>query len=155
MEGFQNAVDACGFLDLGFIGLPYTWDNRQQDGNNIKVRLDHAFANAAFSDLFRDTKVQHVQTTESDHCCLIIECCRARKSKRRKRRFKYENMWRRDPSYVKVVEDAWEDAGTVQNLGQLQATLGKVQSSLQVWERSSFGSVKADLAWLRCDLEAV
>jgi hypothetical protein len=23
--------------DLGFIRLPFTWDNRQLDGNNIKV----------------------------------------------------------------------------------------------------------------------
>jgi hypothetical protein len=28
MEGFREAVDLCGFTDLGFIGLPYTWDNR-------------------------------------------------------------------------------------------------------------------------------
>lgn len=28
MEGFWKAVDTCGFTDLGFIGLPYTWDNR-------------------------------------------------------------------------------------------------------------------------------
>lgn len=29
MDGFRDAVDACGFTDLGFFGLPYTWDNRQ------------------------------------------------------------------------------------------------------------------------------
>jgi hypothetical protein len=28
MEGFREAVSICGFSDLGFISLPYTWDNR-------------------------------------------------------------------------------------------------------------------------------
>lgn len=28
MEGFCDTVSVCGFNDLGYIGLPYTWDNR-------------------------------------------------------------------------------------------------------------------------------
>ena len=42
MEGFREAVSICGFSDLGFIGLPYTWDSRQDGDHNIKVRLDRA-----------------------------------------------------------------------------------------------------------------
>jgi hypothetical protein len=36
MEGFRDAVQNCSLTDLGYIGLPYTWDNRQQDGDNVK-----------------------------------------------------------------------------------------------------------------------
>lgn len=60
MDGFREAVNLCGFTDLGFIGLPYTWDNRQQGVHNIKVRLDRALANGAFTDMFTDSKVWHV-----------------------------------------------------------------------------------------------
>jgi hypothetical protein len=28
MEAFQQAAEDCRFVDLGFSGLPYTWDNR-------------------------------------------------------------------------------------------------------------------------------
>ena len=28
MHGFREAVSVCNFTDLGFISLPYTWDNR-------------------------------------------------------------------------------------------------------------------------------
>ena len=80
MDGFRDAVSICGFPDLGFIGLPYTWDNRQQGDQNIKVRLDRAFANEAFSGLFKYIKVWHVQTTESDHCCLIMKCYRSKRN---------------------------------------------------------------------------
>jgi hypothetical protein len=54
MDGFRDAVNTCGFTDLGFLGLPYTWDNRQHGVDNIKVRLDRAFANPTFTDMFRD-----------------------------------------------------------------------------------------------------
>jgi len=114
MDGFRDAVSICGFPDLGFIGLPYTWDNRQQGDQNIKVRLDRAFANEAFSGLFKYIKVWHVQTTESDHCCLIMECYRSKRNRgRRRRNFKYEDMWRHDPSYMQLVKDSRGDA----NLG--------------------------------------
>jgi len=156
MEGFRNAVNACGFSDLGFIGLPYTWDNRQQGADNIKVRLDRAFATESFSDLFRETKVWNMQTTESDHSCLIIECnCSNRGRSRKQKKNWYENMWRRDPSYMKLVEDAWGDGAAVHDMNQLHHTLGKMQSSLREWEVSIFGSVRTDLARLRRELEDV
>jgi len=27
MSGFREAVEYCGFSDLGYRGLPFTWDN--------------------------------------------------------------------------------------------------------------------------------
>lgn len=105
MDGFRDAVDFCGLSDLGYIGLPYTWDNRQEDGSNIKVRLDRGLANSSFMNLFNSVKVWHVQTIESDHCCLIVECTNeGSRRQRRKQAFHYENMWRRDPSYKHMVE---------------------------------------------------
>ena len=57
MDGFRDAVNTCGFTDLGFLGLPYTWDNRQHGVDNLMVRLDRAFASPAFTDMFREIKV--------------------------------------------------------------------------------------------------
>jgi hypothetical protein len=93
MDGFRDVVDSCGFTDLGFIGLPYTWDNRQQGTQNIKVRLDRGFANGGLLDLFQNIKVLHVQTTESDHCCLLIELHEHHEQRDNGRKgFCYENM---------------------------------------------------------------
>lgn len=153
MDGFREAVQMCGFQDLGFSGLPYTWDNRQEGIHNIKVRLDRGFANQEFLDLFPEATVWHVQTTESDHCCLLIECNRET-SNRRHRSFRYENMMRRDESYLQLVQPTWGE-GEVANLTQLQSRLGNVQRSLQEWELNVFGSVRRTLARLRNDLERV
>ena len=101
MDGFRDVVSICGFTDLGYIGLPYTWDNRQPKGRNVKVWLDRGLANADFLNLFNTVKVWHVQMTESDHCCLILECSHVvQRRNRKKHLFCCENMWRRDSSYV-------------------------------------------------------
>ena len=156
MDGFREAVQVCGLMDLGFIGLPYTWDNRQEGSNNVKVRLDRGLANPAFLDLFRDTKVWHVQTTESDHCCLLLECFRAKPSGRRaRRRFRYENMWRRDPSYTLAVESAWQEPDDQASMSQLANRLGELGRSLSDWDHTTFGSVRKNLAKLRKDLERI
>jgi hypothetical protein len=154
MEGFREAVEICGFTDLGYIGLPYTWDNRQPVGHNIKVRLDRGFANAEFFNLFQSIRVWHIQTTESDHCCLLLDCRRGGSARsRRKRAFRYENMWRRDPSYKDMVEQAWGGSRDPGDMGQLAAHLDSMAGSMKDWEQSSFGSVRHDLTTLRKELE--
>lgn len=156
MESFRNAVQFCGFSDLGFIGLPYTWDNRQHGSDNVKVRLDRGLATSNFIDLFKHTKVWHVQTTESDRCCLVLECSKAQSRRRRgRRRFRYENMWRRDPSYGRAVESAWHDTGGHVSLGQISGHLEELGRSLSNWNYVTFGSVRKRLAQLRRELEQV
>jgi hypothetical protein len=51
MSGFQEVVDDCGFLDLGFTGLPYTCDNRQEGTHNVKARLDRALGDYKFGEV--------------------------------------------------------------------------------------------------------
>lgn len=154
MEGFREAVDLCGFVDLGFIGLPYTWDNRQQDSANVKCRLDRGLANGDFLDLFQSVKVWHVQTAESDHCALVVECLKGRHRRTHRRRgFRYENMWRRDPSYMQLVTDSWNGMVRPNYLGSLASNLDNISCSLSDWEQSTFGSVRKEMARLRRELE--
>src|SRR4051812_8475044 len=97
MEGFQDAVDYCRFTDLGFIGTPFTWDNRQQGSSNIKVRLDRGLADDMFMESFDNTVVRHIQTTRSDHCALLLEVGRLEwlGGSITRRPFRFENMWAR------------------------------------------------------------
>ena len=48
MQGFRETIDGCKFQDLGFVGIPYTWDNRQEGAANVKVQLDRYLADPAF-----------------------------------------------------------------------------------------------------------
>lgn len=94
MEGFREAVQYCEFTYLGYYGTPYTWDNRRGKGQNIKVRLDRALADVKMLDLFGDSTVTHMQTTESDHCAILVELRNSGllQGRQRERPFRYENM---------------------------------------------------------------
>lgn len=47
-------------MDLGFSGPKFTWCNRQEQDGHVKVRLDRAVANGAFSRLFDDCCVENI-----------------------------------------------------------------------------------------------
>ena len=72
MQVFRDYLLACELLDLGFSGVLFTYDNGQQGGRNVRVRLDRAYADDAWRDLFPLTQVTHLATSCSDHCPLII-----------------------------------------------------------------------------------
>ena len=44
IEAFCNVADKCGFKNMGYSGLDYTWCNQQEGENKVYLRLDRAFA---------------------------------------------------------------------------------------------------------------
>ncbi|KAM0833451.1 hypothetical protein ACQ4PT_064250 [Festuca glaucescens] len=155
MARFREAVEYCDFTDLGYSGLPYTWDNKQVGGDNVKARLDRVFGDDRFLRRFGATNVKHVQTSESDHCALLVEVAGRPRQRPNKvlKPFRYENMWHRDPSYVEQVNSAWAMCGP--GLRGVQTSLRNMQSSLQIWDKEVFGSVRNNLKKLQFQLEAV
>jgi hypothetical protein len=153
MEGFRETVEACGFMDLGYSGLPYTWDNKREGRSNIKVRLDRCLADDGMLDLYGASSVLHVQTTESDHCAVLVKLCRPYDlgNRRCAKPFRYENMWQRHETYEETVATAWE--GGCSSLADVHSSLGEMQNSLKSWEGEYFGSVKKELSHLRRCLE--
>jgi hypothetical protein len=103
MANFQEAVSICGFIDLGFSGLPYTWDNRQEGIRNVKARLDRLFGDHRFLDAMGATAVKHLPIVFSDHSSLLIEIKNTvqpgRLGDRRRKPFRYEHMWQRHDDY--------------------------------------------------------
>jgi hypothetical protein len=154
MEGFWEALEYCGLRDLGYSGLPYTWDNRHEGSANIKVRLDQALANAAWLDLYDIAVIMHVQMTQSDRCDVLIKfqhAIRVDQWGSGSQPFQYENMWRRHESYFSTVCAAWDVGGS--NLGDIMDKLGNVQRNLSSWEQTEFGSVRKELHKLNTRLD--
>ena len=153
MEGFSEMVDYCRFDDLGYYGLPYTWDNRQQGTRNFKVRLDRGLGDDKFLECFHNTTVNHIQCTESDHCALLIAVRRSdwMDEARLIRPFRFENAWTRHDTYNQVVHEAWTSG--CHDLASLYGALGVVRNRLQNWSKSEFGSVKKQIRTMRQKLE--
>lgn len=54
---------------------------------------------------------------------------------------------------MRLAKDTWGDVSSIQDMQQLHSSLGRMRSSFLEWEQWVFGSVKQEMAKLRCDLE--
>jgi hypothetical protein len=131
MRAFREAVEDCELQDLGFSGLPYTWDNRQEGLANVKARIDRAFGNEALLNLFQVVKVKHVSTVESDHCLIVTELQKYNQQRFAGRRtFRYENVWQTHGDYDKVVAELWHNAEKGTGLEGFAKSLTSVEKGL-------------------------
>ncbi|KAM0832036.1 hypothetical protein ACQ4PT_065146 [Festuca glaucescens] len=76
MAAFRDALMVCELKDLGFQGLPITYDNRRRGNANVKVRLDRAVADDRWRDIFSDATVIHLVTPCFDHFPLLVKLAR-------------------------------------------------------------------------------
>jgi hypothetical protein len=72
MQDFREVLSHCDLHDLGFIGLPWTFDNKQKGDRNVRVRLDRAVASPAWSTLFPEHRLRHLASSRSDHCPILL-----------------------------------------------------------------------------------
>jgi len=109
---FRECLEFCDLVDLGFSGPKFTWNNRQEGNDNVKVCLDRAVANGKFNQLFDECHVENVITSSSDHYAILISINKKTwhsENNYFKIGFKYEAMWARAPDYNEVVEKNWSD----------------------------------------------
>ena len=55
MQLFREAVDACSFLDIGYLGSKFTWSKHYVSGQSIWERLDRAFCTNGWLQRFART----------------------------------------------------------------------------------------------------
>jgi hypothetical protein len=155
MAGFREAVEHGFFSNLGYLGVSYTWDNRQEGARNIQARLDRALWDDKFLERFDGTSVSHIQTTESDHCSILISMKKFNwlDGSHHGKSFKHVNMWRGHEHYEEVVKDSWVDGTT--NFEDVMSLLNQLRSRLICWGREEFGSMKNELKAMRQKLETI
>lgn len=153
MVAFRDALADCGLTDLGFSGLPFTYDNGREGDDNVKVRLDRAVACSEWRDLFGDAVLHHLVSSRSDHCPLFLEIRKENWERHKPRIFRYEIMWERLESLAEEIKMAWCTDPSREGLGGVVTALKHVQVALLSWSRNKFGRVTAELEELRVKLE--
>uniref|UniRef100_A0A2N9HU09 Reverse transcriptase domain-containing protein n=1 Tax=Fagus sylvatica TaxID=28930 RepID=A0A2N9HU09_FAGSY len=108
MQDFSDVVNRCGLVDLGFRGIPFTWENRRDGEALIQKRLDRALANAAWLDCFNLCSVSHVVCSYSDHVPLLLHMDTSTRHCQPKRRpRKFEEKWSLHPECEAIIQDVW------------------------------------------------
>ena len=143
MEAFKVVVDELGFVDLGFTGKKFTWRGKRGE-SMILERLDHAFATPSWLELFPATRVQHVHSNATDHNPIIIKpegivyCTN--------KPFRFECMWMKEDGCRNTITDAWGLPSYESNMVLASSKIKHCGLKLAEWSRSSFGSIKRQLA---------
>lgn len=154
MMDFREVLSHYDLHDLGFSGLPWTYNNNQAGDRNVRVRLDRAVANTGWSDLFPDASILHLTSPQSDHKALLLSTQREGRGKQ-PRIFRYEIMWEREEDLGIIIEKAWQKKNPGSDLGALAEALKIITKDLKEWSKNTFGHVTKQMEGLRGELESL
>ncbi|XP_042942883.1 uncharacterized protein LOC122277065 [Carya illinoinensis] len=144
MEQFREAIDKCGLSDMGYSGSKFTWTNGRQGLAFMKERLDRAFCNGKWLELYTDPKVLTLPSLSSDHNPIWIAMDQINAAPNRsKRPFRFEASWTYSEDCYKVVEEAWKVPPVAGNIVNLTSkNLQHCQQKLTQWSKQKFGYSK-------------
>ena len=112
INAFQDCLDYCGLMDLGFYGPKFTWTNKNLIWyRNIKERLDRSLGNAEWKLLFPRSEIHHLPHTKSNHCPILLDTDPT--IFKSIKPFKFEHMWLTDPSFSTLVENSWNSSASL------------------------------------------
>lgn len=145
MDGFRSVVDDLGLSDLGFVGSCFTWRG-VRGGEVIKVCLDRGLATQGWCDIFSFSKVCHLPPNKSDHVPVLVkvrEACPHRK--RKKKCFRFEEMWLREEDCGRVVKQSWDGVADADMFISVCKKIAFTRSSLMEWSMIHFGALKKEI----------
>lgn len=60
---FVTTMEACGLIDVGYVGARYTWSNNRRPRKRIWKRLDRILVNDQWTQKFQHNYVRHLVRT--------------------------------------------------------------------------------------------
>lgn len=152
MLAFRELIQNCDLHDLGYSGVPFTYDNHREGRNNVRVRVDRALADDSWRDIFSESQVVHLTSPCSDHCPVQIKFSSEPQRSTRSKCLHYEICWERDAQSTAVIEETWKEVGDKQDLGKISSALGRVMGALRLWSRTKFKNIGRELEKARKNL---
>ncbi|XP_062104358.1 uncharacterized protein LOC133815544 [Humulus lupulus] len=95
-------------------GLNFTWSNNQDGASRIYSRIDHAFANEEWHDIFPNSTTHFAWEAISDHCSCVVSATISEKIGLKP--FRYYNFWAEHPEFKGLVAASWEKPLAVRGL---------------------------------------
>lgn len=133
LNGFCNIMEECELSELDLSGGKFTWEKSRGKDTWVCERLDRAFASSSWWTKFPLCNLRVVNTSVSDHDPIMLDFLKVEISKR-KFRFRFENIWLKEPNFVVEVIEVWKKLPSIHLLPKLI----EVSSFMARWGRSFF-----------------
>lgn len=147
-RALQHLVSVQGFEDLGFSDPYFTWCNGQAPHRLIWSRIDRAFGNARFLDLFPICRVRHLARTGSDHSPIFLFPEQLQSLRTLSRPRKFEHFWLDLPGLPEIVSQGLSvqcSRGNSDFLDALPARLTAIFDMSKAHGRSSLDHLETAL----------
>ena len=139
MQLFLDSLDDCSFMDLGYVGFPYTWHKLFVD-YTIFERLDRVVAMNDWFTMFPGTKFHHLDVTTFDYKPLWITP--EGMDSRFHKPFRFEQMWLTNKGCNDTVEAVWKERVVDSWDTRVTNKIDKCGRELSRWSKKCFGSVR-------------
>ncbi|KAG2667144.1 hypothetical protein I3760_15G097700 [Carya illinoinensis] len=145
IQEFQDLLDDCGLLDLGYIGNPFTWCNKREPQHSISERLDRGLANLTWKNLYPMANVNHGSVAYSDHVPIKLQLQNDRAQRRGQKLFRFEAMWVEDKGCKPLIEKAWVNINGDRTMEGVLKQIQQCGEHLAKWNKDSFTNVQKKL----------
>ena len=134
MDEFRGALDWCSLVDLGFVGYPFTWNNKWLGLDNTKERLDRVVVDTGWRNKFQGSLVTHLFSHASNHRPIILHArTTLRCHGKHTNSFRFEEAWLMRDDCEHVIHEAWSRMGNNMEpvLRRVREKISKCGSELQ------------------------
>ncbi|KAF7149622.1 hypothetical protein RHSIM_Rhsim02G0229500 [Rhododendron simsii] len=152
ISAFNDFLNDCALIDLGFKGQQFTWRNNRVGADAVLERLDKAYTNLVGREAFPQAMVFHESAIGSDHCPIILSLEEPLKVHRP---FRFESMWTTEEECERIIKDQWESDMANDNTSLVVRNLDKCKRNLQAWHRRKFKDIKEQIASLKNRIDAI
>ncbi|KAF7113154.1 hypothetical protein RHSIM_RhsimUnG0155100 [Rhododendron simsii] len=130
ISSFNNFLNDCGLLDLGFKGQRFTWRNNRTGDAVVMERLDKAYANIDWREDFPQAMVFHEPAIGSDHSPILLSTEEPLKIHRQ---FRFGSMWTAEEECGDIIGSHWASPRIEDNSTHLVKNLDKCRG-IQIFD---------------------
>ncbi|KAG5567974.1 hypothetical protein H5410_065010 [Solanum commersonii] len=136
---FIGVIEACGLIDLGYTGLPYTWCNQMDAEARVWKRLDRSMVNDKWLENLPQTTIENLSSVGSDHSPLLMEMIQTNQS--HTKYFKFLHCWVENGNFMSIVQQCWDQVTTRDPMWKLHMKMKRLTSILSKWSKQEYGDI--------------